>query len=577
MNATLAKLTRLTGGPPADGPLLDAFLAGDEGAFAALVRRHAALVFATCRRILRHQHDAEDAFQATFLVLARRAADVWPREALGAWLFGVAHRVALKARALRSRRAAREQPLEETPSAERAAPECDLAEAVHRVVCRLPEVYRAAIVACDLEGLSRKEAAERLGWPEGTLSGRLARARELLATRFRRAGLALPAGGLPAVFVLTEGASARTIETTIGLATGSAAGASAPVVALTEGVVRSMVLVKLKTMAAAVFAAGLIGFGALASGAGIDGDGDGGQPKPSPSQSQGSAPPAAPKAEPPTKPVTDRDRLQGTWRVVSLTESGKTTSTNPKDPWVIEVSGGTLKMPYYEGGSASSSGTTDASGTSGSATATTDAAGGWKQREYAFTLDETATPRTIDLTRGTGAVGRGLYQFTALAKTCSTCHSDPMHSVPTDLLAVCPPALKGAKLAPNDIGVRLATATASSCSNSAARPTRSRNRPSDREPIWCVWNWKCCGRNWNANWTERTSSTKRRWPNSSLAFGPPRSYWKKARSRPRSPKTRTPQSRRSRRLNAIWSRVNMTTSRHAHASQKRRRWRNTPR
>lgn len=428
VNATLAKLTQLTGDPPAaDGPLLDAFIAGDESAFATLVRRHAPLVFATCRRILRHQHDAEDAFQATFLVLARRAADVWPREALGAWLFGVAHRVALKARAVRSRRATREQQLEDAASAERLGPECDLAEAVHRVVCRLPEVYRAAVIACDLEGLSRKEAAERLGWPEGTLSGRLARARELLATRFRRAGLTLPAGGLAAVFALPEGVSAQVIQATIDLATGAVAGASAPVAALTEGVVRSMALVKLKAMAAAVFAVGLIGFGAFAVGAGPGGDGTGdGQPKAS--QSQGGAPPAAPKkVEPPAKPVTDRERLQGTWRVVSLTEGEKTTPTNPKDPWVIEVSGGTLKMPYYEGGATSSTGTTDALGTSGSSAAPTSGTGdyGWKQREYTFKLDETRMPREIDLTRGTGAVGRGVYEFTATAKTCQSCHEAP--------------------------------------------------------------------------------------------------------------------------------------------------------
>ena len=248
MNVTLAKLTRLTSDPTAaDGPLLDAFLAGDPTAFTALVRRHAALVFATCRRILRHHQDAEDAFQATFLVLARRAADVWPRDAVGSWLFGVAHRVALKARAVRSRKQVREQPLEDIASSKPAPPDFDLAETIHRAILKLPEVYRAAVVTCDLQGFSRKEAAERLGWSEGTLSGRLARARSLLAARLKRLGLSLPAGGLAAVFATSETVSAAVLQSALDTVTGTAS-VSAPVAALTEGVVRSMAFSEFKAM-----------------------------------------------------------------------------------------------------------------------------------------------------------------------------------------------------------------------------------------------------------------------------------------------------------------------------------------
>lgn len=488
MQATLAKLTRLTGDPltTADGPLLDAFLAGDQTAFAVLVRRYAELVFATCRRILRHHQDAEDAFQATFLVLARRAADVWPREAIGAWLFGVAHRVALKARAVRTRRTARQQPLEDVAGAEQPAPDFDLAEAVHRVVFRLPEVYRAAVVACDLEGLSRKEAAERLGWSEGTLSGRLARARELLAGRFRRAGLTLPAGGLGAVFAVSERASATSVQLTIDLATGTAGTASAPVAALTEGVVRSMALFKLKAMTAAVFAALAIGVGALAASGGADGTD--GQPAQKQKRGPGSNP-FAPKAEPsakqPERPkgprtelarqelevllqeieyaavsgnldkeavdrlrrrlqaadrlldpndlalerdrsaksLTDADRLQGVWRVLSLTEDGKITTTNPKDPWIIEFASRTLRMPYLE------------------------TAGGWKQREYVFAVEEDATPRTIAFFAPNKPVGRAVYEFTLPSAECAKCHNHPfaknLAGIPKDeWFGVCDPARK---------------------------------------------------------------------------------------------------------------------------------------
>jgi RNA polymerase sigma factor (sigma-70 family) len=505
VNATLARLTRITGDPATtgDGFLLDAFLTGDQGAFALLVRRHAALVYATCQRILHHTQDAEDAFQATFLVLARRAADVWPREAVGSWLFGVAHRVALKARTVRSRRHMREQPLEEVAGAQPVPPDFDLAEAVHRVVSKLPEVYRAAVVACDLQGLSRKEAAERLGWSEGTLSGRLARARELLARRFRRMGLALPAGGLLAVLNVPETVCAAALQNTIGFATGTAAaGASGPVLALTEGVVRNMVLFKVKVMTAALFVACALGLGAFAaseSGAGAGAD-PSAQPGNAPKRGQGDpnapiapkpADPPPPKAlrDKPAKPVTDRDRLQGTWRVVSLTEGGKTVPTNPKDPWVIEVRGNTFRLPYLEGGASPSnttiggslggsggSGSSTTSGTSGntggSGSATTSGGSGtnttsgttggsssgsgglgtnttsgttggsssssfgssaglssgeWKQREYTFTVDETKVPRTIDLVAKKVLV-RGIYEFTLPAAQCSACHRNPYAS-----------------------------------------------------------------------------------------------------------------------------------------------------
>lgn len=424
MNATLARLTQLTADPlPAgDGPLLDAFLAGDQSAFAALMHRYAGLVFATCRRVLRHQQDAEDAFQATFLVLAHRAADVWPREAVGSWLFGVAHRVALKARTARNRRTTRQQPLEEVAAAERGVPDCDLAEVVQRVVCRLPDMYRAAVVACDLEGLSRKEAAERLGWSEGTLSGRLARARDLLARRFRRIGLTLPAGGLVSVLGVPSAVSASVLQTTIELATGAATiGVSAPVAALTEGVVRSMAFFKFKTMTAVLFVACAVGFGAFAaSGAGAgEGTGDGPGQR---THSQTHVVPVVPvaamadsPAKQPAKPITDRDRLQGTWRVVGINEQIdgkgefvlKPYQFDPRIPangLVIEFTNNTMTMPYR------------------------DATDGWKRRLYKMTVDETKSPKTIDLHDGNKPIGRGIYEFTH-SVSCATCHKQSFDRV----------------------------------------------------------------------------------------------------------------------------------------------------
>jgi len=435
VNPTLARLRRLTTDQTTrgDGPLLEAFLAGDQNAFAILVRRHAGLVFSTCRRILRHHQDAEDAFQATFLVLARRAADVWPREAVSAWLFGVARRVALKALTMRERRITREYALQEVAAGEPSQAEYDLIEAVHRAICKLPEVYRLAVVACDLEGLTRKEAAERLGWSEGTLSGRLARARGLLAKRLQRLGLALPVGGL-AAFGPAEIASAHVIQSTIELISGTpTAGASASVVALSEGMVRSMTFVKLKAMTAALLTVCAIGFGVLAaSGAGT---GSGEEPNTPQTRGEQDRPlvpvplkpvdPVKKRVPPPKKLGSDRDRLQGTWWIVRLKEGDKTISTGPAGSWVLEVENNVLRMPYLEGGR------------------------NWKQREYTFTVNETARPRTLNMHVNSSPGGQlkwgkveAIYEFVAPSSTCVLCHQNPYGKELPSLLPPCEPALK---------------------------------------------------------------------------------------------------------------------------------------
>jgi RNA polymerase sigma factor (sigma-70 family) len=259
-----------------DGQLLEDFISRRDGsALAALVRRHGPMVWAVCRRLLRH-HDAEDAFQTTFLVLARRAPSIVPREMVGNWLYGVAHRTALKARATAARRRERETPLTELPEppAAEQGPWRDLRSLLDDELSRLPDRYRAPIVLCDLEGRTRKEAARQLGVPEGTVAGRLARGRALLAKRLARHGLALSGGALAAV--LAPGAAsgdvpASVVSSTIKaanlVAAGGAAGViSAEVAALTEGVLKTMLPTSLKIATAGVFVFVLLcGAGLLAS------------------------------------------------------------------------------------------------------------------------------------------------------------------------------------------------------------------------------------------------------------------------------------------------------------------------
>ena len=160
-----------------DGQLLEAYISrGEVAALAALVQRHGPMVWGVCRRVLRNHHDAEDAFQATFLVLVRKAASVVPREMVGNWLYGVDHQTALKARATTAKRRARERQVTEMsePAVTEPALWDDLQPLLDQELSRLPDKYRVAIVLCDLEGKTRKETARQLGCPEGTLAARLA-------------------------------------------------------------------------------------------------------------------------------------------------------------------------------------------------------------------------------------------------------------------------------------------------------------------------------------------------------------------------------------------------------------------
>ena len=266
----LRGLFRAPGADQSDRQMLERFAATrDEAAFAALVERHAPLVWGACRRVLGNEPDAEDAFQATFLVLARRAGSVRWRDEIGNWLYAVAVTVARKAKAQAARRRSREREAQamSNPAASDQADRDELRAVLDEEVARLPEKYRRPVVLCCLQGKTYAEAARLLGWPEGTVSGRLARARELLARRLTRRGLALSGGLLAAVLVPEVGSAAppALLQATIkaapafaigrGLTTGAAA-------ALAEGVLQTMFLTKLKAAAAVALVVGVVAVGA---------------------------------------------------------------------------------------------------------------------------------------------------------------------------------------------------------------------------------------------------------------------------------------------------------------------------
>jgi TIGR03009 family protein len=251
-----------------DGQLLGRFIDHqDEESFAALLQQHGPMVWSVCRRLLGH-HDAEDAFQVTFLVLVRKAHAIHPRELVANWLYGVAHQAALQARRTATRRKTREAPMTETPEPGAVEPESwdDLLPVLDQELSHLPNRYRTVVVLCDLEGKTRKEVARQLGLPEGTVASRLMRARTLLAKRLGRHGRAL-SGGAVALALAQNLARAvvphRVVSCTRKaarlLATGQAAPGAIPatVAASVEGVMKTMLVSKLKTIAVLLLGVGL--------------------------------------------------------------------------------------------------------------------------------------------------------------------------------------------------------------------------------------------------------------------------------------------------------------------------------
>jgi RNA polymerase sigma factor (sigma-70 family) len=332
-----------------DAQLLERFLRQrDEAAFELLVRRHERMVLNVCRRVLSDANDADDAFQATFLVLVRKAGSISKRQALAGWLYQVAYRCALKARAGAVRRHRHEKQginltaVEHTNAT--AATERDLWPLLHEEVARLPAKYRAPVVLCYLEGATYDEAARQLGCPKGTISTRLTKARELLRGRLAGRGLGVIPGTL--AVLMTESAATAAVPAILGGATvraalSAAAGQKAAfgsvperVVVLMEGVLRAMWWTKMKTAAVWIsLGSALLAFGALAHQGLADNGKEPAQfgqfaqlaqeqaPDRETSRGRAGTPPRSgserKQANASATSQTDRDRLQGTWLAVS--------------------------------------------------------------------------------------------------------------------------------------------------------------------------------------------------------------------------------------------------------------------
>ncbi len=250
-----------------EGQLLERFASTrDEMAFGALLARHGPMVLGVCRGVLDDPNDVDDAFQATFLVLVKKAGALRDADRLAQWLYGVARRVALRARSNATRRKARERPdAEETidPHATLGAELRELQTLIREEVDRLSGNDRMAVVLCYLEGLTHEEAADRLGWPVGTVKGRLSRARGKLRTRLTRRGVALPAvaagstlgGGASAAIPPALIRSTTLAATQLASAKSITAGiVSAHAILLMEGVIGTMFTTKLKIAATALVA-----------------------------------------------------------------------------------------------------------------------------------------------------------------------------------------------------------------------------------------------------------------------------------------------------------------------------------
>jgi RNA polymerase sigma factor (sigma-70 family) len=325
-----------------DGLLLDRFVEQwDQAAFRDLVRRHGPMVLGVCRRILRDPHAAEDAFQATFLLLVRKAGSVRKRESVGPWLYGVAQRVALEARGVASRRQVPVRLDPEVPGVDDhdVLERDELHAALHEELGRLPEKYRAPLVLCYIEGLTHEAVARQLGWPIGTVRVRIARGRDLLGARLIRRGMT-PAAVLLAFGLLPKAAAAvppRLVEATVRTAARVAAGEAVPrgdvpdrVVDLERKVRKAMHLTRLTW--ATAFALTVI-----ATGAGV----------------VAAVPRALAATDDTAKAKAELKKLQGTWLAATFEEAGvkkevKKEGEGKGDEEQIQIEGESFSL-WHEG------------------------------------------------------------------------------------------------------------------------------------------------------------------------------------------------------------------------------------
>jgi RNA polymerase sigma factor (sigma-70 family) len=274
LRRTLDRLRKALTPDRPDEQLLREFIAArDETAFATLVRRHGQMVLAVSRRVLGNLHDSEDVFQATFLVLAQKAHWVSKREAVASWLYKVAYRIALKARAKNDRRRQMERKAAMFHPQAPAPVVHDWEAALDEELNRLPEKYRLPVILCDLDGCSRKDAERRLGLAEGTLSSRLTRGRRMLAERLARHGITLSASALAAMAseataaaTLPPGLVGSTATTAVLVAAGKFTAVSGSVLVLMKIGAKAMFLAKLKATLATTVVLAFVSGGIVYSG-----------------------------------------------------------------------------------------------------------------------------------------------------------------------------------------------------------------------------------------------------------------------------------------------------------------------
>jgi RNA polymerase sigma factor (sigma-70 family) len=317
-----------------DGELLHRFaVQREESAFAALLERHGPMVLGVCQSILHDVHDAEDVFQATFLVLVRQPQAIGKPASIASWLHGVALRLASRARVEAARRRSHERnagAMPQTPPPDDVLWR-ELRPVLHQEIAQLPERYRLPVVLCYLEGKTNKEAAELLGWPQGTVVSNLSRARVRLRVRLTRRGLALTSGLMTAVLaentaraVVSSPLAARTVTAAVAFAGGSATigGIGPPVLKYAESLLRSMLLAKIKLAGVILLATATLGAAAAMV---IQ------QVRTPDRREISSVPPpekppqmrAAPSVPASSPTRTDMDCLEGAWVVESAEQQGQ--------------------------------------------------------------------------------------------------------------------------------------------------------------------------------------------------------------------------------------------------------------